>query len=380
MQDIKELSLKELEDKLLCWGSPKYYARGIFNWIYQKGAYEFSRMSNLPAPLREALTNEFSILSLALADLQESGDGTTKFLFELTDKNLVEAVNIPMKKRTPGLIAPGPKGTFAGVPLLKRLPSTPRLRGKDGVRLCAVTGCISSQVGCKFSCNFCASGINGFKRNLTSGEILDEVLYLKNNAASGVLTHIVFMGTGEPLDNYENVLKAIRVINAPVAFNIGARRITISTCGIIPGIKRLTLENLQIELSISLHAAIDKTRSQLMPVNNKYPLAALIKCCQEYIAKTNRQITFEYILIKGVNADLAAAQNLVKLLKDLRLAKVNLIPANPIPELKIIPADSAQIISFKEYLFKAGLNVTLRRQRGQDIDAACGQLRLRYEK
>ena len=342
MQDIKELSLKELEDKLLSWGYPKYHARGICNWIYQKGAYEFSQMSNLPALLRKTLTDEFSIISLSLADMQESGDGTRKILFELTDKNLVEAVSIPATRRT--------------------------------------TGCISSQAGCKFGCDFCASGLAGFKRNLTCGEILDEVLYLKNNASGIQLTHIVFMGTGEPLDNYENVLKAIRVINSPLAFNIGARRITISTCGIIPGIKRLQEEDLQIELSISLHAAVDKIRSQLMPVNNKYPLAALISCCQEYIAKTNRQITFEYILIKGVNADALAAQNLVKLLKDLRLAKVNLIPANSIPELKIVPPDSAQIISFKEYLFKAGLNVTLRRERGQDIDAACGQLRLKYEK
>jgi len=369
MQDIKELSLKELEDKILSWGSPKYHAKGICNWIYQKGAYEFDRMSNLPAPLRETLTDEFSILSLKLADMQGSSDGTTKFLFELTDKNLVEAVNIPAARR--------------------------------------ITGCISSQAGCKFSCNFCASGLKGFKRNLTSGEILDEVLYLKNNIKGGhpalshlgtkdcqvrpvwadrsvhasaqQLTHIVFMGTGEPLDNYEHVLKAIRVINSPLAFNIGARRITISTCGIIPGIKRLQEEDLQIELSISLHAAVDKIRSQLMPVNNKYPIAALIKCCREYTAKTNRQITFEYILIKGVNADLAAAKNLVSLLKDLKLAKVNLIPANSIPELKIVPPTVSQIISFKEYLFKAGLNVTLRRERGQDIAAACGQLRLKYE-
>ena len=341
MQDIKELSLKELEDKLLSWGSPKYHARVIFNWIYQKGAHEFSRMSNLPALLRRTLADEFTILSLSLADLQESSDGATKFLFELSDKNLVEAVNIPASRR--------------------------------------VTGCISSQVGCKFGCSFCASGLKGFKRNLTRGEILDEVLYLKNNASGGQLTHIVFMGTGEPLDNYENVLGAIRLINSPLAFNIGARRITISTSGIIPGINRLALEDLQVELSISLHAAVDKIRSQLMPINNKYPLAALIKCCQEYIAKTNRQITFEYILIKGVNADLAAAQNLVKLLKDLRLAKVNLIPANCVPEVKINPPDGAQINSFKEYLFKSGLNVTLRRERGQDIDAACGQLRLKYE-
>ncbi len=341
MQDIKELNLKELEDRLLSWGSPKYHARVIFNWIYQKGVYEFSQMSNLPAFLRKTLTDEFSILSLALADLQKSSDGTLKFLFELPDKNLVEAVNIPAARR--------------------------------------ITGCISSQAGCKFNCNFCASGLKGFKRNLTIGEILDEVLYLKNNVLGGQLTHIVFMGTGEPLDNYENVLGAIRLINSPLAFNIGARRITISTCGIIPAIKRLENEDLQIELSISLHAADDKTRSQLMPVNNKYPLAALIECCQEYIAKTNRQITFEYILIKGVNADLAAAQSLVRLLKDLRLAKVNLIPANSVPESKIISPDNTQINFFKEYLFKAGLNVTLRSKRGQDIDAACGQLRLKYE-
>lgn len=342
MQDIKELSLKELEDKLVSWGSPEYYARGIKSWIYQKGVCEFNRMSNLPVALRETLSQEFSILNLKPERSQKSKDGTVKFLFALADQSLVEAVNIPMSGYS--------------------------------------TGCISSQVGCKFACAFCASGINGFKRNLACGEILDEVLYLKSQAKVNPLTHVVFMGTGEPLDNYDNVLGAIREINSPTAFNIGARKITISTCGIIPGIQRLQGEDLQLELSISLHAALDEVRSRLMPVNNKYPLAALIKCCQEYIAKTNRQITFEYILIKGVNADLAAAQNLVKLLKDLRLAKVNLIPANCVPESKILPPDQAQIRSFKDYLFKAGLNVTLRREHGQDIDAACGQLRLNYGK
>lgn len=356
MQDIKELSLKELEDKLQFLRLPKYHAKQILNWIYQKGAFDFSSMSDLPAALRKKLADEFYILGLALADLQKSGDETTKFLFELEDKNLVEAVNIPMRKRAPGLI------------------------GKAGTRLCAVTGCISSQVGCKFSCQFCASGLKGFKRNLTVGEILDEALYLKNNAWGAGLTHIVFMGIGEPLDNYENVLKSIRMINSPHAFNIGARRITISTSGIIPGIERLASEDLQIELSISLHAADDKIRSQIMPVNKKYPLTDLIKCCHEYIAKTNRQITFEYILIKGLNCGLEAARDLAVLLKDLRLAKVNLIPASPIPELKIIPPLKAEISAFKECLFKSGINVTLRQERGQDIDAACGQLRLRHEK
>ncbi|MDD5108504.1 MAG: 23S rRNA (adenine(2503)-C(2))-methyltransferase RlmN [Candidatus Omnitrophica bacterium] len=341
MQDIKELALTELQDKLLSWGLPKYHAKQILSWIYQKGAFDFNSMSNLPQALRKKLAGEFYILGLALADLQISSDGTSKFLFELTDKNLVEAVNIPAARRA--------------------------------------TGCISSQVGCKFSCQFCASGAKGFKRNLTVGEILDEVLYLKNNTQGVELTHIVFMGTGEPLDNYENVLQAIRIINSPDAFNIGARRITISTSGIIPAIEKLALEGLQVELSISLHASSDKMRSQIMPVNKKYPLEDLIKCCHEYIAKTNRQITFEYILIKGLNCGLKDAQDLACLLKDLRLAKVNLIPANPVPELKIMPPSKPEIEAFKEYLFKSAINVTLRQARGQDIDAACGQLRLRHE-
>ncbi|PIQ90576.1 MAG: 23S rRNA (adenine(2503)-C(2))-methyltransferase RlmN [Candidatus Omnitrophica bacterium CG11_big_fil_rev_8_21_14_0_20_41_12] len=340
MQDIKELALAELQDQLLSYGFPKYHAKQIFSWIYQKGIIEFSSMSNLPLALRNKIGEEFYILGLKLADLQKSSDGTTKFLFELEDKNLVEAVNIPAARRS--------------------------------------TGCISSQVGCKFSCRFCASGLGGFKRNLRAGEILDEVLYLKNNTQGTDLTHIVFMGTGEPLDNYENVLKSIRIINSCDAFNIGARRITISTSGIIPGIERLALEDLQIELSISLHAPDDKRRSQVMPVNQKYPLKDLIRCCHEYIAKTNRQITFEYILIKNFNSGTDAAQELVNLLKDLRLAKVNLIPANPVPELKIMPASKPEIEAFKEYLFKSGINVTLRQERGEDIDAACGQLRLRH--
>jgi 23S rRNA (adenine2503-C2)-methyltransferase len=363
MRDIKELNLKELEDELSGRGFPKYQARSIFDWIYQKGVDEFGRMSNLPVSLRQALAGEFSILNLKLAQRLDSSDGTAKFLFELPDKNLIEAVNIPMKKRSSGLSRKVEPASFA------------------------MTGCISSQAGCKFGCNFCASGLKGFKRNLSCGEILDEVLYLKNNIKGGnspksalPLTHIVFMGTGEPLDNYENLLKAIRIINSPAAFNIGARKITISTCGVIPGIKRLQEEDLQVELSISLHAAVDKIRSQLMPVNNKYPLAALIKCCQDYIAKTNRQITFEYILVKGLNADLSSARDLVNLLKSLRLVKINLIPANAVPELKIVAPDFAQINSFKEYLLKAGLNVTLRQKRGEDIQAACGQLRLKYEK
>ena len=344
MQDITGLTLSELEENLKESGYPLFHAKQIFSWIYKKGVLDFNSMSDLSAELRKYLKAEFFLGNLKLVKTLKSRDETEKFLFELKDKNLIEAVIIPAENR--------------------------------------ITGCISTQVGCKFACKFCASGLSGFKRNLTVPEIIDEALYLKSHCPGGKLTHLVFMGTGEPLDNYENLLKAIRVINSAAAFNIGARRITISTCGIIPGIKRLQEEELQVELSISLHAADDKLRSKIMPVNHKYPLVDLIKCCHEYIERTNRQITFEYILVKGLNSDLLSAQKLAMLLKNLRLAKVNLIPANPVlkPAGKIIPPSGSEVISFKDYLFKAGVNVTLRRERGQDIDAACGQLRLKYEK
>lgn len=342
MQEMKDLGLEELKGILAAWYMPEFHAKQIFNWIYQKGALDFEAMSNLPAGLRAKLKENFSLSNIKLVKKLQSRDGTEKFLLELTDKNLVECVSIPTENR--------------------------------------VTGCVSSQVGCKFACRFCASGLSGFKRDLTTGEILSEVLYLKYNSQAHGLTHLVFMGTGEPLDNYDNVLKAVRIINSKDAFNIGARRITISTCGIIPGIKRLADENLQIELSISLHAPSDKIRSVLLPVNKKYPLKELIGACRDYIAKTGRQITFEYVLIKGVNSGLPDAQKLATILKGLKLAKVNLIPANNVRELNIEPPGKLEILLFKDALIKSGVNVTLRKSRGGDIDAACGQLRLGYEK
>jgi 23S rRNA (adenine2503-C2)-methyltransferase len=342
MEDIKDLTLEELRQVLLNWKQRDFYARQIFSWIYKKGVKDFSQMSDLPADLRQRLKENFYIFGLKLVDVLKSKDRTQKFLFALKDKNLIEAVIIPAQKR--------------------------------------VTGCISTQVGCKFGCKFCASGLFGFRRNLTCAEMLEEVLYLKNNSSDNKLTHLVFMGIGEPLDNYDNVIKAMRIINSDYSFNIGARRITISTCGIIPALKKLADEDLQIELSISLHAADDKTRSLLMPINKKYPLKDLIFACQEYIKKTNRQITFEYVLIKGINSDLQAAQKLSIILRNLRLCKVNLIPSNMIKELKVEPPNKLEILFFRNYLLKAGINVTLRRPRGQDIEAACGQLRFHYEK
>jgi len=341
MKDIKDLDLKELEEILTGWGERPFHARQIFAWVYKKGVTDFEAMSDLPSDLRRRLRENFSILNSKLIKRIKSGDGTEKLLFALKDNNFIEAVIIPAKKR--------------------------------------ITGCISTQVGCKFACHFCASGISGFKRNLTDSEMVEEVLYLKNNSKGKKLTHIVFMGIGEPLDNYDNVIKAIRIINSPHTFNIGARRITISTSGIIPAIKKLSGEGLQIELSVSLHAADDKTRLRLMPINKIYPLKDLITVCREYISKTNRQITFEYILIKDINSGLQNALKLSKILKGMN-CKVNLIPCNVIKELNVQSPKKSEILLFRDYLLKSGINVTLRRPRGEDIEAACGQLRLRYEK
>jgi 23S rRNA (adenine2503-C2)-methyltransferase len=341
MKDIKDLDLKELEEILTGWGERPFHARQIFAWVYKKGVTDFDVMSDLPSDLRLRLKGNFYILSLNLIKRIKSYDGTEKFLFELKDNNSIEAVIIPTEKR--------------------------------------ITGCISTQVGCKFACRFCASGMLGFKRNLTNPEMLEEVLYLKNNSLGKKLTHIVFMGIGEPLDNYDNVVKAIRIINSPHTFNIGARRITISTSGIIPAIKKLSGEGLQIELSVSLHAADDNIRSRLMPVNKIYPLKDLITACREYISKTNRQLTFEYVLIKDINSGLQNALKLSKILMSLN-CKVNLIPCNIIKELKAQPPEKSEILLFRDYLLKSGINVTLRRPRGEDIEAACGQLRLHYEK
>jgi 23S rRNA (adenine2503-C2)-methyltransferase len=342
MKDIKDLNQEELGKVLKDWGAPVFHSRQIFIWIYQKNARDFSSMSDLPQELRKKLGQDLYIFGSKLVKEAASRDGTEKFLFELKDRQRVEAVRIPAKGR--------------------------------------VTACLSTQAGCKFGCGFCASGLKGFERNLSAGEIIEQALYLKNAATDKKITHVVFMGTGEPLDNYDAVLKAIRIINSDYSLHIGARRMTISTCGIIPGIRRLAEENLQVELSVSLHASDDETRARLMPINKKYPLKDLLKVCKEYMEKTGRQVTFEYVLIKGVNSDLQNAGNLSKILSRLRLAKVNLIPSNSIKELHLEPPSRAETALFRGQLIKQGIPVTLRRERGEDIEAACGQLRLRYEK
>jgi len=340
MQDIKELNLAELKKVLKGWQEEGFRAAQVFSWIYKKGSQDFEAMSDLSSGLRLKLKENFSFGSLRLINKRLSADGTEKFLFALTDKGSVEAVSIPTENRA--------------------------------------TGCISTQVGCKFACSFCASGLHGFKRNLSAAEILEQALFLKDGSRVRKLTHLVFMGTGEPLDNYDNLLKSIRIINSKEAFNIGARRITISTCGITPGIKRLSGEGLQIELSVSLHASDDRTRSRIMPINKRYPLESLLTACREYIKKTDRQITFEYVLIQGLNSDLQSSRELSKILKGLN-CKVNLIPANFGSELGIEPPGKLEILMFRDCLLKAGIGVTLRKPRGQDIEASCGQLRLKHE-
>lgn len=341
-QDIKDLTVEDLEEVMKDWGGSAFHAKQIFSWIYKRGVSSFDLMTDLPLGLRIRLKENFYVLGLEVVRILKSKDATQKFLFRLKDGNVIEAVSIPSKKR--------------------------------------ITGCVSTQAGCKFGCRFCASGMLGFKRNLRAGEILEQLLLLKDSSKNKKVTHLVFMGTGEPLDNYDSVLKAIRIINSEYSFNIGARRITISTSGVIPVIKKLAQEDLQIELSVSLHAADDKTRSLLLPINKQYPLPELIMACKEFIRKTNRQVTFEYILVKGVNSDLKNALQLCKLLSGLELCKVNLIPANNIEELSVFPPGRREILLFRDCLLKHGVNVTLRKPRGQDIEAACGQLRLRYEK
>ena len=340
MKDIKELGLKGLEGFFTEWGEHPFHARQVLSWIYKKGALDFEVMSDLSAPLRKKLKENFYIVNSELIKKAESSDGTKKLLLELKDGNFIEAVIIPAQGR--------------------------------------VTGCVSTQVGCKFACSFCASGALGFKRNLSSAEIIEEVLYLKDNSQDKKLTHIVFMGIGEPLDNYDNLIGAIRSINSSATFNIGARRITISTSGLVPAFKKLAKEGLQVELSVSLHAADDKTRSMLMPINKIYPLKDLINACREYINKTNRQITFEYILIKDVNSGLQNALKLSRILKGLT-CKMNLIPSNPVRELGIYPPARREVLLFRDCLENSGIRATLRKPRGEDIEAACGQLRLKYE-
>lgn len=335
-RDIKNFTLNELQEEVKNLGAEKYRAIQLFDFLYKKGIEDFGGMLILPASLRDLLRKYFYISKIGLENLAKSEDQTEKYLFKLEDGNLIESVLMFSSKR--------------------------------------VTECISSQIGCKYNCLFCESGKKGFTRDLTVSEILNQVLFVKKKIESN-LNNIVFMGIGEPLDNYANVVKAIGILNSKDAFNIGARRITISTCGVIPAIKRLQERNWQVELSVSLHAPENKLRSYLMPVNNLYPLPALIETCKNYAEKTKRQITFEYILIKGVNDSLNDADKLAKLIGGFN-SKVNLISFNPVPDSLLLQAPGiSQVKSFKNKLAARGIPTTIRISKGDDISAACGQLK-----
>lgn len=345
MQAILDITLNELKSYLKKQNFSGFAARQIFSWIYRKETFDFDRMTDLSKELRNFLKSNFYILSLTLIERQISFDGTQKFLFGISGK-------------------PGWRT---------------QERGKQGIESVVIptsrrlTACISTQVGCKFACRFCASGALGWRRNLNPGEIIEQVIYLKKIVARR-LNNLVFMGIGEPLDNYDNVLKALRILNSSYSLNIGARKMTISTCGLIPGIRKLAEEGLQIELSVSLHAADNKTRTYLMPVSKKYPLQELLSACRAYFKKTKRQVTFEYVLIKGINSAPEQAKRLTKLLSGLD-AKVNLIPVNPFRN-EIPAPNKLDTLIFRDILLKASIPVTIRRPRGMDIQAACGQLRL----
>jgi len=341
MQYLKNLSYDELKTWLLEQGEKPFRADQIFYWLYQRAVDDFDKFTDLGLDLRRKLKSAFELSSLHIAKkLASALDTTEKYLLGLRDGNAVESVIMPYDNR------------------------------------CTI--CVSTQVGCSFHCTFCASGKRGLIRNLETAEILDQVSI--GRQIGHPITHVVFMGMGEPLDNFDNLIKAIRILNHPKAFNIGARRITISTCGIPEGIKKLSLLDWQIELSISLHGPNSEIRNRLMPVNKKYPLAVLMKAVKEYIKKTDRQVTFEYTLIKDINSSDANALELAELLRELN-CKVNLIPFNvsSVVGKAGIPASVKGAKVFQSILTRNGIKSTIRNSRGADISAACGQLSAQHK-
>lgn len=333
-KNIKDFTLDELKREMTKAGSPPYRAEQIFHWIYKKGASDFDKMTDIGETLKIELKKRYYISAPGVSGRLKSEDGAEKFVFKLKDGNLVETVTIPSGKRK--------------------------------------TLCLSTQVGCRFRCAFCASGLKGFFRNLETAEILDQALFVKYKAGFNV-SNYVFMGMGEPLDNYDNLIKSILIMNEPEGLAIGARNITISTCGITPAIKKLKNFKPQINLSVSLHAANDKLRNELMPVNKIYPLEGLLSVLKNYTEKKGRLVTLEYVMIKYKNDSAQDARGLSKIAKTLK-AKINLIPYSVVDGRAAKPADKRGIKLFADRLKQHGINVTVRKSKGKDIKAACGQL------
>ncbi len=333
--NIKDYNLEELKEILIDLGEKPYRAEQIFKWIMQENVTSFDDMSNIPIELRNKLKEKFDLHIFNILQKQVSKDGTKKYLFDVLDGNAIESVLMEYKH--------------------------------------GFTICVSSQIGCKMGCKFCASTGVKFSRNLTAGEIVEQLLAIQRDENIKI-SNLVFMGIGEPLDNYDNVMKAIAILNNPKGINMGARHISISTSGLVPRIYELADKNIQCTLSISLHSANNEKRSQMMPVNKVYNIEELMKACKYYTEKTNKRISFEYALAKENNDNLADAKELVKLLRGM-LCHVNLIPINKIENGKYSKSTNENILKFRDYLNEKGIVATVRRELGSDIEAACGQLR-----
>lgn len=371
--DIKSQTKEELETRFKDWGQPPYRVGQILEWLYVHRVSDWSAMTNLPKALREKLAEEFSLHALELVRKQGSRDTTQKFLWRLDDQSLIESVLIP---------------------------ANPALYGEASDRH---TLCISTQVGCAYGCKFCASGLEGWKRNLRVDEIVEQILAIEKISSfefqvsssedagatqlktqnskleTRLVDNIVVMGMGEPLANYDNLMKALKILNAPWGGGIGARKITISTSGLAPQIRKLADDPMQFRLAISLHGATDETRNKIMPVNRKYPLSELAAACEYYQQRKGRMLTFEYILIGGVNDGLDQTKPLAQLARRLN-AKINLIPYNKVEGLPWERPDEPAQEAFLAALEKQNVIATLRCEKGGDIDAACGQLRLKTER
>lgn len=335
MKNIKDYNLDELKKEFINIGEKPYRAEQVFKWIYVNKVHDFDEMTNISIQLRQKLKEQFTMCNFKIIKKQESKDGTKKYLFDILDGNAIETV---------------------------------LMEYHHGMSIC-----VSSQVGCKMGCKFCASTGIKFERNLTSGEIVEQIIAVEQD--TGVkISNIVFMGIGEPLDNFDNVMNSIKIINDQKGLNIGARHISISTSGLVPKIYELAEKNLQCTLSVSLHATTDEKRSSMMPINNRYNIKELITACKYYIEKINKRISFEYALAKNKNDNLEDAQKLVNLLKGM-LCHVNLIPINEIDNNQYNKSSNENIIKFRDYLNSKGIVATIRRELGSDIDAACGQLR-----
>lgn len=337
-KDIRSYTYEELQEEMKAFGEKSFRAKQIYEWLHVKLADSFSEMTNLSLALRKRLEEEYTILTAAMVRRQQSSlDGTNKFLFQLYDGNLVESV---------------------------------LMRYKHGNSVC-----ISSQVGCRMGCRFCASTLDGLERNLLPSEMVGQIYEIQKIIGERI-SNVVVMGTGEPLDNYNNLLKFIRLLTDGHGLNISQRNVTVSTCGIVPKMYDLANEHLQITLALSLHGSTQEKRKKLMPVANKYHLEEVLKACDDYFEETGRRITFEYSLVEGVNDNEEDVRELTGILKE-RNCHLNLIPVNPIKERDFKQPDRKSALNFKNKLEKSGINVTIRREMGADIDGACGQLRRR---